>query len=512
MALRDAIGRLLVMKQIDGALTGRFEDLRKLSGLLGTPVANTDLAVFLRGLARDIDARSGLALLFARVGRLASRRAKRMLAGNLIFNWSVKGARRRAQISREGLWAPGFLVLSPTMRCNLKCTGCYSGLYSKEGELGEEDIRRVLSESRRFGGYFAVISGGEPYLLKDMWLRLFREFHDMFFLTYTNATLLDEPTVRELGRLGNVAPAISVEGYEQQTDRRRGRGVHAAAEAAMERLSRHGVIFGISVTYTRENIEIITREAFIEHWLERGAIFAWYFMFMPVGKDPLLELVPTPEQRLYCGQRVAELRRKYPIFLADFWNDGPAAGGCLAGARTYLHILNSGRVEPCVFAHFGVDRIQEKSVLEAANSPFFRAIRQEFPYNENGNLRRPCMIIDNPGVLRRLVEEHLVPAGHEHSEDLIRDPAVVAWIDRYAERFRELTDPIWEREIADPAFRWYREGEDYRDLFRFRQRALARERGAQPGAAARGPQTSKYSANSHGCGRRSNAVTSFFSL
>ena len=79
------------------------------------------------------------------------------------------------------------------------------------------------------------------------------------------------------------------------------------------------------------------------------------------------------------------------------------------------------------------------------------------------------MIIDNPQVLRKLVEEHLVPAGHEHSEDLIRDPAVMAWIDRYAERFRELTDPAWEREIADPTFRWYREGADYKRLFHFRE-------------------------------------------
>jgi hypothetical protein len=327
----------------------------------------------------------------------------------------------------------------------------------------------VLNESRSFGGYFCVISGGEPYLLKDMWLRIFRDFHDMFFLTYTNGTLLDEHTARELGRLGNVAPGISVEGYRAETDKRRGQGVYDAVEASMERLSRHGVIFGISVTYTRDNIDIITREEFVQHWLERGAIFAWYFMFMPVGKDPILQLVPTPEQRVYCGERVSELRKKYPIFLADFWNDGPAAGGCLAGGRTYLHVLNSGRVEPCVFAHFGVDRIQEKTVLEAANSPFFKAIRREFPYNDVGNLRRPCMIVDNPEVLRKVVQEHMVPSGHVHSEDLIHDPEVVAWIDRYSERFRELTDPAWEKQIEDPNDRWYRHGADYKNLFRFRE-------------------------------------------
>ena len=188
-------------------------------------------------------------------------------------------------------------------------------------------------------------------------------------------------------------------------------------------------------------------------------------MFMPVGKDPDLDLVPTPEQRVAFGRRIAEARKVLPVFLADFWNDGPAVDGCLAGGRRYLHILNSGRIEPCVFAHFGVDNIREKTILEAANSPFFRSIRERFPYNEKGNLMRPCMIIDNPHVLREVVAKHVVPQGHEHSEDIIRDPRVVQWVDQYAAHFQQLTDPEWERMINDPAGRWYHEGPAYKGLF-----------------------------------------------
>jgi hypothetical protein len=117
-----------------------------------------------------------------------------------------------------------------------------------------------------------------------------------------------------------------------------------------------------------------------------------------------------------------------------------------------------------------VDNIRDKSVVEAANSPFFNAIRQEFPYNENANLKRPCMIIDTPDGLRKLVDQYLVPQGHEHSEDIIHEPSVVAWIDSYAESLKKLTDPVWERQIQDPSNRWYREGEEYKSLFRFRKR------------------------------------------
>lgn len=60
--------------------------------------------------------------------------------------------------------------------------------------------------------------------------------------------------------------------------------------------------------------------------------------------------------------------------------------------------------------------------------------------DENGNLRRPCMIVDNPQV-REVVAEHLVPAGHEHSEDVVKDPKVVAWADDYSAQFKALQKP-----------------------------------------------------------------------
>jgi hypothetical protein len=118
-----------------------------------------------------------------------------------------------------------------------------------------------------------------------------------------------------------------------------------------------------------------------------------------------------------------------------------------------------------------MDNIRGKSLVEAVNTPFFKAIRREFPYNETGNLRRPCMIVDNPRVLRKVVAEHLAPAGHVHSEDVVTDPGIVAWIDDYAARFKELADPIWQRMINDPSDRWYKEKQEYRNLFRFKPEA-----------------------------------------
>lgn len=468
MSIGFEILKAVASEPVSWCLNGKRKSLRRLLWLERTPFPSPLLRAFLGKLRKELDqGGGGLANILLHLGRHSNRAARRKLVRNLIFNWGVKGAGIRARLRTAGDWVPFLVAISPWMNCNLKCTGCYSGLYAKDGELSEAELDSLLAQCRTIGNYFIVITGGEPYLRKKMLLRLFRKYDDLFFLTYTNGTCFDEETVKEIARLGNVAPAISVEGYQHETDARRGAGVHDKLTRAMELLHRHGVMFGISVTYTRENVDIVTTDEFLEHYMNLGAVFAWYFMFMPVGKDPILNLVPTPQQRVQCGQRVALLRKKYPVFAADFWNDGPAVGGCLAGGRRYLHILNSGRVEMCVFAHFEVDNIREKTIIEAANSPFFQAIRNAFPYNESANLRRPCPIIDNPGVLRSLVNEFMVPQGHPHAEDIVRDPRVMSWVDDYAERFKELTEPGWLATIENPASRWYKEKYEYRNLWTF---------------------------------------------
>ncbi|QWA12297.1 hypothetical protein GTU79_05960 [Sodalis ligni] len=50
----------------------------------------------------------------------------------------------------------------------------------------------------------------------------FEKFSDCYFMVYTNGTLLTESRVKRLAKLGNVAITISIEGWEDMTDWRRG--------------------------------------------------------------------------------------------------------------------------------------------------------------------------------------------------------------------------------------------------------------------------------------------------
>jgi len=89
--------------------------------------------------------------------------------------------------------------------------------------------------------------------------------------------------------------------------------------------------------------------------------------------------MPTPEQRKKLYETVQRVRLEKPLFMMDFWGDAPYVGGCIAGGRRYIHINPKGDVEPCIFVHFSADNIKEKSLKEALDSDFMRAIRAHQP-------------------------------------------------------------------------------------------------------------------------------------
>jgi len=347
---------------------------------------------------------------------------------------------RKEILAKEGIMPPFFFVISPTMRCNLNCYGCYAGQYKKSDELDFETVCRIISEARDMGMYFVTISGGEPFFYEDL-LDIFERHHDISYQIYTNGTLIDDKVVERLVSLGNAAPAISVEGYEAETDARRGKGTYAKVRDAMGRLKDAGALFGFSATVTRHNVDLLSSEEFVDTMVDRGCAFGWYFIYIPIGREPQLDLMPTPEQRDMLRQRVKRMRSTKPILVADFWNDGPLVGGCIAGGRRYLHINCKGDVEPCVFVHFAVDNIKEKSLMEAVKSPFFTSIRERQKIN-NENPLLPCMIIDHPETLRELVAEHGAYPTHEGAETLVNEMA--DYLDSYAVEYGKLANEAWK--------------------------------------------------------------------
>jgi MoaA/NifB/PqqE/SkfB family radical SAM enzyme len=378
----------------------------------------------------------------ARLGRELSERSMEKFVTNLLVNAWVDGRPVRERFRREeGYYPPNFIVISPTMRCNFRCRGCWAAMYEDVPNMEMPLLEEIVSQCKEdLGIRFFTVAGGEPFIRSDL-LDLYERHDDCYFQVYTNGVLIDEQVAARLGEMGNVAPMLSVEGGRASTDRRRGPGTYDRLVEVRSLLSDAGVLHGFAATATRENVHEISSDEFVDDMVVQGALAGWYFHYIPVGVDPDPARMITAPERDHLRRRVHELRNSRPIFLADFWNDGPAVQGCMAGGRRYLHINPNGDIEPCVFVHFAVDNVREKSIREALGSPFMRAIREGAPYE--GNLLRPCMIIDRPEVLRHHCREHGARPTHPGAATILCDLADA--LDERASEVAAVMDGVWER-------------------------------------------------------------------
>ena len=384
-----------------------------------------------------------------------STNVKKKILDNFISNFLLlSGDRRKAFIEKNGFYPPLFYVISPSMHCNLKCYGCYSANYTKKDKLSYEKINQIIDEGKSYGIFFYTISGGEPFVRKDL-IDIFRRNSDCYFQVYTNASLIDGKMAETLSELGNVFPAISVEGFEAETDERRGKGHFKKIVSAMNYLKDNGVLFGFSATATRFNNETIVSDEFIDFYIKQGCFLGWYFNYIPIGREPDVKLMPTAAQRDFRRKRVAEIRETKPIVVADFWNDGVLSHGCLSGGRVYLHINANGGVEPCVFAQFAADNVFDKTIEEVLNSMYFKAIRSE----QMGikNRLRPCMIIDHPHILRKVVAKGNAAATQEGGESIITD--LKDDMDKYSSSYAEIADKVWSEEFGNGKYIIAKDGE-----------------------------------------------------
>ena len=367
---------------------------------------------------------------------------RKKLFENFVVNACVIGLKREETAKKENHCnIPWAILMDPTSACNLRCKGCWAADYGKGMNLSFEEWDSVITQGKKLGTFMYIYSGGEPLVRKDDIIRMCKKHADCVFLAFTNATLIDEEFAAQMLEVKNFIPAISIEGFEKETDFRRGAGTYAKATAAMEILRSRKLPFGVSCCYTSQNAELIGSEAYIDDLIRKGAKFAWFFTYMPVGVDAMPELIATAEQRAFMYRQIRSFRKTKPLFTLDFWNDGEYTGGCIAGGRSYLHINANGDIEPCAFTHYADSNIKEKTLLEAYRSPLFLQYLENQPFNRN--MLRPCPLLDNPGRLADMVE-----AAGAHSTDLQNPeevhalcrkcvPAAEAWAPVAADLWRE---------------------------------------------------------------------------
>ena len=356
---------------------------------------------------------------------------------------AIGGNVQRRVNERNDCNCPWAILMDPTTACNLHCKGCWAANYTdaKQQSLTFEELDSIITQGKELGTYVYLYTGGEPLVRKRDLIRLCEKHPDCFFSAFTNGTLVDEKFADDMARVKNFVPAFSIEGFREATDARRGEGTFDQVVHAMDLLRERNLPFGASICYTSENFDSITSDEFVQFLVDEGVLFSWIFTYMPVGVGAPVELLATAEQRAGMWQKVRDdWRNNVPIFFADFWNDGEYTGGCIAGARRYLHINAGGDLEPCAFIHYSDSNVREKSLLECYQSPFFKSYRAHQPFN--ANMLRPCPLLDNPGMLSQMVDEtgaystdYTHPEDVHELEDKTRDVAA---------RWAVASEPLWE--------------------------------------------------------------------
>lgn len=359
---------------------------------------------------------------------------------------------------RYGEYPPKFLALAPAKKIT-------SNSVISEN-LDFETLRKIIREARDvFGSRFITINGSESFLYKNSGrdiFDLFREFNDILFLVFTSGNPITRELADKLADLGNVTPAITVKGFEQETDGIQGKGDYKQTLKAMDNLRNAGVPFGISVNATRENIAQLLGDAFYDFFIkEQGATYIWQFQLMPFYRaQNMSDLMVTPDQRINLYKKREKLlaEDRYPV--AGFPCSLTLFGGCMAFGRQngYFYIDWNGNIMPCVYAPYYVDNVKKlyaenKTLADALQSKFFKNGRQwqkeyGFGKKHKKNVFLPCPVLDHYQDFKYNMLTPECKSENRENDKILHDKHFEKTLNDYSEKLNRLSLRVFEEKYV----------------------------------------------------------------
>ncbi len=327
------------------------------------------------------------------------------VAWKAAYLYAFKGAKAIWSYKRrlgKGELYPPFMFIALTNTCNLRCHGCW---VEKEGQgyfMGEEDLDKIIESGKKQNAYYYTLLGGEPYLFKGIW-DIFERHSDCYFQTITNGMLFTEENVRRLKQLGNVTPLISLDGWQEQNDLRRGEGVWKAALEGLDRLKEAKILYGIATTATGLNMHEVMSDEYVQHFIDRGAMYLWYYVYRPMGEEPHTEYCVSKEQLIWMRKRLLELRRTQPILVIDTYWTAEGEAFCPAAMGMGYHIGPRGSIEICPALSFATDTVQDADgdLYDTFNdSRFLRGFQSFVKERTKG-----CVILEHPQELHDYIRD-----------------------------------------------------------------------------------------------------------
>jgi MoaA/NifB/PqqE/SkfB family radical SAM enzyme len=328
------------------------------------------------------------------------------LVWKFVWNMGFKGIRSVQKFKRRlkrGEYFPPFLYISIINSCNLRCQGCWVDVAAPQQKIDVDAMDRLINEAKAMGNSFFGLIGGEPFMHPDLMTILDRH-RDAYFQIFTNGHFITDDVARQLRRLGNATPLISVEGSEIVSDQRRGRqGVLNKTLEGIHNCVHNRLLTGVATSVCQTNFDDLVNDRWVDRLIELGVMYMWYHTYRPVGPDACFELALTPAQQRHIREFVVKTRSSKPIGVVDAYFDHDGNAVCPAATGISHHISPWGDVEPCPIVQFATDSIQDpsSSLYDKLNSPFLRDFRRVAAHSTRG-----CIVLERPDLLEKLVTDH----------------------------------------------------------------------------------------------------------
>ena len=232
-------------------------------------------------------------------------------------------------------------------------------------------------------------------------------------LLLTNGYYVDGEILDKLTKY-NVYTSISIDGSEEANDSLRGKGSYKAALSAIQKLSKNGILNGLSMAIANRNLN--EADHIVNLAEEYAARFVWFNHLVPAGRAKQhLDLEPTPEQyevflshlydlskkkykvefdfNIHCPHYIRVFRDRDPDGFCEWFNKTHTAKCIYFLFGGYLSVLENGDVIPCFYSEdLKIGNIKENSLQELwdkmQKSEFYKKLQNP------DNLEGKCGICD----------------------------------------------------------------------------------------------------------------------
>ena len=241
----------------------------------------------------------------------------------------------------------GKAIWEITHNCNYGCSYCIFSCDKKKvvGELTTKECFHVIDELVNNGFKHLKITGGEPFIRKDLVEILEYASKKLIVDVSTNASLINEEIVKKLNKINLKMIHVSLDGNKEEHEAVRGKLTYERTINGLKALknSKNKVRIGSVIHAKNEN----NLENLVKDSINIGADEIIFSIMEPVdGQSSSLVKTLSNEELINNIDKLKEKYQKDIIVNYNFGRQPNFVKKCPAGDK-FLYINNMGFVSPC---------------------------------------------------------------------------------------------------------------------------------------------------------------------